>query len=428
MTPGQRTEHDLLGDREVPAGAYWGIRTLRACENFPTTGTPISAYPQLVDALAAVKAAAARANAELGLLAPEKALAIVEACREIRNGHLHGQFVVDVIQGRAGTSANMNANEVIANRALEILGHAKGEYESLHPNEDVNLSHSTEDAYPTAIKVATINAVIELLAAMSVLREAFTAKAEEFRDVLTRGRNQPEDAVPMTLGQEFSVYAVMLEESRGGLAEAVGPVHEINLGTTAIGMGLNTPIGFAGYAGRHLADITRLPLVTAGNLVEAAQDYGAFVRLSGVLKSIAVKLSMNCSDLRMLSSGPRAELNETSLPAGQAGSRIMPGEANAVVPEVVNRVAFEVIGNDATVTMAAEAGQLQRNVFEPVIFHSLSESISHLRTTCLALAERCVAGITAGTVAMRAAVAHSIGLVTALSPHIGYTAATGIAP
>jgi aspartate ammonia-lyase len=407
MTPGHRTEHDLLGDREVPADAYWGIRTLRACENFPTTGTPISAYPHLVDALAAVKEAAARANEELGLLAPEKAQAIVAACREIRNGHLHGQFVVDVVQGRAGTSTNMNANEVIANRALEILGHAKGEYGSLHPNEDVNLSHSANDAYPTAIKVATINAVSELLAAMSVMREAFTAKAEEFRDVLKTVRTQPEDAVPMTLGQEFSLYAVMLEENQGGLADAVSPVHEINLGITAIGTGLNPPAGYAEAARRHLADITRLPVVTAGTPVETTQGYGAFVHLSGVLKRIAVRLSMSCNDLRLLSSGPRAELHEINLPAIQAGSGTMPGEVTAVIPEVVKQVAFVVIGNDATVTMAAEAGQLQRNVFEPVIFHSLSESITHLRTACLALAERCAAGITAGTVAMRAAVAPS---------------------
>ncbi|MDQ0939707.1 aspartate ammonia-lyase [Streptomyces sp. V1I1] len=428
MTPGHRTEHDLLGDREVPADAYWGIRTLRACENFPTTGTPISAYPHLVDALAAVKEAAARANEELGLLATEKAQAIVAACREIRNGHLHGQFVVDVVQGRAGTSTNMNANEVIANRALEILGLAKGEYGSLHPNEDVNLSHSTNDAYPTAIKVATINAVSELLAAMSVMREAFTAKAEEFRDVLKTVRTQPEDAVPMTLGQEFSLYAVMLEENQGGLAEAVSPVHEINLGITAIGTGLNLPAGYAEAACRHLADITRLPVVTAGNPVEATQGYGAFVHLSGVLKRFAVRLSMSCNDLRLLSSGPRAELNEINLPAAQTGSGTMPVEVTAVIPEVVKQVAFEVIGNDATVTMAAEAGQLQRNVFEPVIFHSLSESITHLRTACLVLAERCAAGITAATGAMRAAVVHSIGLVTALNPYLGHTAATGIAP
>lgn len=424
---GFRREHDLLGDRDVPADAYWGIHTLRATENFPITGTTIAAYPHLIGALAAVKEAAARANQDLGLLEPRKADAIAAACREIREGKLHDQFVVDVIQGGAGTSTNMNANEVIANRALEILGHAKGDYTQLHPNEDVNLSQSTNDVYPTAVKVSTILAVRGLLAAMEVLREAFAAKAEEFRDILKMGRTQLQDAVPMTLGQEFSAYAVMLEEDQSRLREAQSLVHEINLGATAIGTGLNAPAGYAEAARRHLADITGLPVVTAANLVEATQDCGAFVHLSGVLKRIAVKLSKSCNDLRLLSSGPRAGLNEINLPPVQAGSSIMPGKVNPVIPEVVNQVAFEVIGNDVTITMAAEAGQLQLNAFEPIILHSLSESITHLRTACLVLAERCVSGITANTEVLRAAVENSIGLVTALNPHIGYSAATAIA-
>jgi aspartate ammonia-lyase len=429
MTPvSHRHEHDLLGDRYVPADAYWGVHTLRASENFPISGTAISAYPHLINALAAVKEAAARANEELGLLTPGKADAIAAACREIRDdGRLHDQFVVDVIQGGAGTSTNMNANEVIANRALEILGHDRGDYGHLHPNEDVNLSQSTNDVYPTAVKVATIIAVRQLLDAMGVLREAFAAKAEEFRDVLKMGRTQLQDAVPMTLGQEFSTYAVMLEEDQSRLAEAVSLVHEINLGATAIGTGLNAPTGYAEAARRHLAAITGLPLVTAANLVEATQDCGAFVHLSGVLKRIAVKLSKSCNDLRLLSSGPRAGLAEINLPPVQAGSSIMPGKVNPVIPEVVNQVAFEVIGNDVTITMAAEAGQLQLNAFEPIILHSLSESITHLRAACLTLAERCVSGITANTETLRATVENSIGLVTALNPHIGYTAATGIA-
>jgi aspartate ammonia-lyase len=422
-----RSEHDLLGDRDVPAEAYWGIHSLRATENFPITGTSISAYPHLIEALAAVKEAAARANEELGLLEPEKAMAIVAACREIRAGKLHDQFVVDVIQGGAGTSTNMNANEVVANRALELLGRAKGDYQYLHPNEDVNLGQSTNDVYPTAVKVATVFAVRELLKAMAVLQDAFAAKAFEFRDVLKMGRTQLQDAVPMTLGQEFSAYAVMLDEDRSRLAEAVELIHEINLGATAIGTGLNAPAGYAESARRHLAAITGLPLVTAANLVEATQDCGAFVQMSGVLKRIAVKLSKSCNDLRLLSSGPRAGLNEINLPPVQAGSSIMPGKVNPVIPEVVNQVAFEVIGNDVTITMAAEAGQLQLNAFEPIILHSLSESITHLRTTCLTLAERCVTGITANTEVLRAAVENSIGLVTALNPHIGYTAATDIA-
>ncbi|MEU1132550.1 aspartate ammonia-lyase [Streptomyces sp. NPDC005900] len=422
-----RREHDLLGDRDVPADAYWGIHSLRATENFPITGIPISVYPQLIDALAAVKEAAARANEELGLLPKTKADAIVAACREIRAGRLHDQFVVDVIQGGAGTSTNMNANEVVANRALELLGHPKGAYEHLHPNEDVNLSQSTNDVYPTAVKIATISAVHGLLRAMAHVQDAFAAKALEFRDVLKMGRTQLQDAVPMTLGQEFSAYAVMLDEDRMRLAEAVELIHEINLGATAIGTGLNAPAGYAETARRHLADITGMPLVTAANLVEATQDCGAFVHLSGVLKRIAVKLSTSCNDLRLLSSGPRAGLNEINLPPVQAGSSIMPGKVNPVIPEVVNQVAFEVIGNDVTITMAAEAGQLQLNAFEPVILHSLAKSITSLRAACTTLAERCVEGITANTEVLRASVENSIGLVTALNPHIGYTAATEIA-
>ncbi|MFG2334184.1 aspartate ammonia-lyase [Streptomyces sp. NPDC048604] len=425
--PVTRREHDLLGDRDVPADAYWGVHSLRATENFPITGTPISVYPRLIDALASVKEAAARANQELGLLSAAKADAIAAACREIRSGKLHDQFVVDVIQGGAGTSTNMNANEVIANRALELLGHAKGEYQHLHPNEDVNLSQSTNDVYPTAVRIATILAVTDLLKAAAVLQDAFAEKSVEFREVLKMGRTQLQDAVPMTLGQEFSTYAVMLEEDRGRLSEAIELIHEINLGATAIGTGLNAPAGYAETARRHLAEITGLSLVTSANLIEATQDCGAFVQLSGVLKRLAVKLSKTCNDLRLLSSGPRAGLAEINLPAVQAGSSIMPGKVNPVIPEVVNQVAFEVIGNDITVTMAAEAGQLQLNAFEPVILHALSRSINSLRQACLTLAERCVVGITANTERLRAAVESSIGLATALNPHIGYTQATAIA-
>ncbi|MGW1118881.1 aspartate ammonia-lyase, partial [Streptomyces tanashiensis] len=323
-----RREHDLLGDRDVPADAYWGVHTLRATENFAITGTPISVYPLLIDALAAVKEAAARANEELGLLPSDKAAAIAGACREIRTGHLHDQFVVDVVQGGAGTSTNMNANEVVANRALELLGHAKGDYARLHPNEDVNLGQSTNDVYPTAIRIAAIGAARELLKAMAVLQDAFAAKALEFREVVKMGRTQLQDAVPMTLGQEFSTYAVMLEEDRGRLAEAIELIHEINLGATAIGTGLNAAPGYAETARRRLAELTGLPLVTSANLIEATQDCGAFVQLSGVLKRIAVKLSKTCNDLRLLSSGPRAGLGEINLPPVQAGSSIMPGKVS----------------------------------------------------------------------------------------------------
>ena len=426
-TTDTRREHDLIGDRDVPAEAYWGVHTARALENFSITGTAISAYPHLVRALASVKGAAALANAELGLLEPKVADAIVAACEEIRGGALHDQFVVDVIQGGAGTSTNMNANEVIANRALELLGHTKGEYTVVHPNEHVNLSQSTNDAYPTAVNVATIIAVHELSEAMQVLETAFAAKAVEFHDVLKMGRTQLQDAVPMTLGQEFGTYAVMLREDRARLTEAVALLHEINLGATAIGTGLNAAPGYAAVAIRHLREITGLPVEAAADLVEATQDCGAFVHLSGVLKRIAVKLSKSCNDLRLLSSGPRAGLNEINLPPVQAGSSIMPGKINPVIPEVVNQVAFEVIGNDVTVTMAAEAGQLQLNAFEPIILHSLSESITHLRSACLTLADKCVSGITANVDVVRGYVENSIGLVTALNPTIGYTAATSIA-
>ena len=422
-----RTEHDLLGDKDVPADAYWGVHTARARENFPITGTPIAVYPHLVAALAAVKAAAARANAELGLLPPQIAAAIDTACAEIRSGALRDQFVVDVIQGGAGTSTNMNANEVIANRALELLGHTKGDYAHLHPNEHVNLSQSTNDAYPTAVNIATITAVRELAEAMTGLQQAFADKADAFSDVLKMGRTQLQDAVPMTLGQEFGTYAVMLGEDRLRLEEAVTLLHEVNLGATAIGTGLNTPPGYAAAACRHLVEVTGLPLQTSPDLVEATQDCGAFVHLSGVLKRIAVKLSKICNDLRLLSSGPRAGLDEINLPPVQAGSSIMPGKINPVVPEVVNQVAFEVIGNDVTVTMAAEAGQLQLNAFEPIILHSLGESITHLTAACRVLADRCVKGITANPDVTRGFVENSIGLVTALNPAIGYAAATEIA-
>ncbi|MFC9836771.1 aspartate ammonia-lyase [Rhodococcus sp. NPDC127530] len=422
-----RTEHDLLGDRQVPADSYWGIHTLRAVENFPVTGRPISTNPYLIRGLAYVKWAAASANEKLGILDNRRADAIGQACREIVDGRWHEQFVVDVIQGGAGTSTNMNANEVIANRALEILGHGRGEYAELHPNEHVNLSQSTNDVYPTAVNIATIFAIDDLLDAMRVLQDAFATKSVEFADTVKMGRTQLQDAVPMTLGQEFATYSVMIDEDRARLGEAALLVHEINLGATAIGTGLNAPAGYAEAACDTLRELTGLPLVLATDLVEATQDVGQFVHLSGVLKRIAVKLSKVCNDLRLLSSGPRAGLNEINLPPVQAGSSIMPGKVNPVIPEVLNQVAYEVIGNDVTITMAAESGQLQLNAFEPIIVHSLSEGMRHLAAACRILADRCVLGITANTDLLRARVEDSIGLVTALNPYIGYTASTRIA-
>lgn len=422
-----RREHDGLGERDVPATVYWGIHTLRALENFPITGQALSSNSLLVRALAAVKGAAARTNRDLGLLDEARAAAIEQACQEIMEGQWHEQFVVDVIQGGAGTSSNMNANEVIANRALEILGHPKGEYTRLDPNDHVNLSQSTNDVYPTAVNVATIVALRDLLAAMEQLQEAFAVKAAEFRDVVKMGRTQLQDAVPMTLGQEFNTYAVTLAEDAQRLAEASLLMHEINLGATAIGTGLNAPPHYAASACRHLSTMTGLPLVTALDLIEATQDVGAFVHLSGVLKRVAVKLSKICNDLRLLSSGPRAGLGEINLPPVQAGSSIMPGKINPVIPEVVNQVAYEVIGNDATITMAAESGQLQLNAFEPIIVHSLTKSLEHLTAACRTLETRCIRGITANAERLRESVEHSIGLATALNPHIGYAAASEIA-
>ncbi|MFZ5581186.1 MAG: aspartate ammonia-lyase [Pseudomonadota bacterium] len=427
MNQPHRVEHDLLGDRKVPAEAYYGVHTLRAVENFPITGTPISIYPDLIRALAQIKLAAAKANEQLGLLEAPLAQAIVAACQEVIAGKLHEQFVVDVIQGGAGTSTNMNANEVIANRALEIMGHAKGEYQYLHPNQHVNMSQSTNDVYPSALKLATYVGIFRLVDALAYLRRTFERKAEEFKDVLKMGRTQLQDAVPMTLGQEFSTYAVMLGEDEERLKEAALLIREINLGATAIGTGINAHPDYAPLVCRLLAETSGVPVITAPNLVEATQDCGSFVQLSGVLKRVAVKLSKTCNDLRLLSSGPRAGFGEINLPPRQAGSSIMPGKVNPVIPEVVNQIAFEVIGNDQTVTFAAEAGQLQLNAFEPIIAHSLFKSVNHLRQGCLTLADRCVDGITANRDALRARVENSIGIVTALNPYIGYAAATSVA-
>ena len=422
-----RREHDLLGDRDIPAAAYYGVHTLRAVENFPITGTPISIYPDLIRALASIKIAAARSNADLGLLDTKRRDAIVAACEEIRGGALLDQFVVDVIQGGAGTSTNMNANEVIANRALEIMGHAKGEYKFLHPNEHVNMSQSTNDVYPTAMKLAGHAGILQLVDAMAYLRAAFEVKAEEFKDIIKMGRTQLQDAVPMTLGQEFSTYAIMLGEDELRLKEAVLLICEINMGATAIGTGINAHPDYARIVCQHLRDITGVPVVTAANLIEATQDCGSFVQLSGVLKRVAVKLSKTCNDLRLLSSGPRVGFGEINLPPMQAGSSIMPGKVNPVIPEVVNQIAFEVIGNDLTVSFAAEGGQLQLNAFEPIIAHSIFKSVNHLRAGCLTLADRCVKGITANREHLRQGVERSIGIVTALNPYIGYANATEIA-
>lgn len=422
-----RVEHDLLGDREVPEDAYYGIHTLRAVENFSITGTPLASHPDLVTALVAVKKAAALANSDLGLLSSTHTQAIVAACDEILAGGLHDQFVVDVIQGGAGTSSNMNANEVIANRALELLGHRRGDYRHLHPLEHVNMSQSTNDVYPTAIKIGLQQAIARLSPAMTALSDAFAVKSAEFSDVLKVGRTQLQDAVPMTLGQEVATFAVMLLEDVARLQEAAALITEINLGGTAIGTGVNTHPRYAQRVREHLNTIITVDVVTASDLIEATQDVGAFVQLSGVLKRTAVKLSKICNDLRLLSSGPRAGFGELNLPPVQAGSSIMPGKVNPVIPEVVNQIAFRVIGNDLVITLAAEGGQLQLNAFEPIIAHSLFETVELLTRGCDVLRQRCVIGITANRRRLAESVEHSIGIATALNPHIGYTAATRLA-
>jgi aspartate ammonia-lyase len=423
---GSRIEHDLLGDRAVPGDVYYGVHTARALENFPITGVSISRHGDLVVALASVKQAAAEANQQLELLDAEVAEAIITACVEIRGGSLHDQFVVDQIQGGAGTSTNMNANEVIANRALEILGHERGTYHVVHPLEHVNLGQSTNDVYPTAVKIALGFAASKLEHALRELAGRCTTKALEFADMLKLGRTQLQDAVPMTLGQEFGAFAVTITEDADRLSEASRLIAEINLGGTAIGTGLNAHPSYAALVCDRLRHITDLPLTTAVNLIEATSDVGAFVQLSGVTKRAAVKLSKICNDLRLLSSGPRAGFGEINLPPVQAGSSIMPGKVNPVIPEVVNQVAFEVIGNDLTITMAAEAGQLQLNAFEPIIARSLLCSLNHLTAAANVLAQRCIGGITANADRMRNAVLESPAIATAVSPLLGYEAATAL--
>ncbi|VFU07790.1 aspartate ammonia-lyase [Methylocella tundrae] len=423
-----RREHDLLGEAEIPADVYWGIHTLRAVENFPITGVPVGHFPELVRALALVKQAAARANRRLGHLASGKAEAIDRACGLIiKDKRFLDQFVVDAVQGGAGTSTNMNANEVIANVALELIGRPRGDYGALHPIDDVNMAQSTNDAYPSALRLAVIFATESLVHALQDLAFAFKAKAVEFGDVLKIGRTQLQDAVPMTLGQEFDAFHVTIKEDVDRLQEAAALFREINLGATAIGTGINTDPRYASLAVAELARLSGQRLTLAANLIEATSDMGAFVLFSGVLKRIAVKLSKICNDLRLLSSGPRAGLGEIRLPAVQAGSSIMPGKVNPVIPEVVSQVAYLVIGHDLTVTMCAEGGQLQLNAFEPTIGYAILTSLRMLTAAIETLDQRCVVGIEADRERCLELVENSIGLVTALGPMLGYETCSHIA-
>lgn len=426
-TTRMRIEHDSLGEMEIPADAYWGVHTARALQNFPITGKPISIYPDLITAYAAVKQAAARANADIGALSHQHADLIDAAAEEIRHGDLREEFVVDILQGGAGTSTNMNVNEVIANRALELGGHAKGEYAYLHPLDDVNRSQSTNDTYPTAFKIGLRIALTRLLDELQLLEDAFAAKGRQFAGILKVGRTQLQDAVPMTLGQEFSGFATTLNEDHSDL-EAIFPyLNEINLGATAIGTGIASDPTYAEAARRHLSAIIGYDLVTAQNLVAATSDVGVFLKLSGVLKTSAMKLCKIANDLRLLASGPQDGLGEIQLPAVQAGSSIMPGKVNPVIPESVNEVAFTIAGADQIVTMAAQAGQLQLNAFLPVVAHSLFQSLQWMTAVMGTLRERCIDGITANSGRLRDMVATSVGVVTALVPIIGYEAAAELA-
>ena len=422
-----RTEHDLLGEREVPDEALYGVQTLRAAENFPITGVPLREFPELINALAAVKIAAAKANRELGHLTEHVFDAIVRAGEEIRAGRHHEHFIVDMIQGGAGTSTNMNVNEVIANRALEILGRSRGTYDVVHPNEHVNRSQSTNDVYPTALRIALHTALDGLRSSLTELCGAMDAKSVEFRAMIKMGRTQLQDAVPMTLGREFKAWSNTLMEDVERLGEAQALMREMNMGATAIGTGITASEEYTVSVRKHLSDVTGLVMITAPDLIEATSDTGAFVQLSGVLKRTATKLSKICNDLRLLSSGPRAGFGEINLPPMQPGSSIMPGKVNPVIPEVVNQVCFNIIGGDVTVTMAAEAGQLQLNVFEPIIAYKLLSGIHELRQAIHVLKDKCIVGITANADRMRWFVENSIGVVTALLPVIGYEKATEVA-
>ena len=422
-----RIEHDLLGDRPVPVDAYYGVQTARALDNFQISGVPLHLYPDLIRGFAMVKLAAARANFDCGVFSREILTGIEGACSELIAGKLHDQFRLDVFQGGAGTSTNMNANEVIANRALELMGHKKGEYRYCDPHDHVNGSQSTNDAYPTALHVAIALGNIRLVAAINDLIQSFRAKGREFGAIVKMGRTQLQDAVPMTLGQEFTAFGETLVGEVRALDVVQRVLCEINMGATAIGTGLNAPPGYAEACTRHLAVVTGFPIHLATDLIEATQDTQAFVLYSSCMKSLAIKLSKVCNDLRLLASGPRCGFREINLPPKQPGSSIMPGKVNPVIPEVVNMVCFRVIGSDLTVSLAAEGGQLQLNVFEPVIAACIFEAQTMFINAARTLREHCVDGITANADVCRHYVEYSIGTVTALNPVIGYERATQLA-
>lgn len=421
-----RREVDSLGEVRVPSEAYYGAQTIRAIDNFSISGISIGSISQLIQALATVKKAAVLANFRLGDVSADKATAIAAACDDVVAGELSAEFPIDVFQGGAGTSTNMNINEVIVNRALERMGLPRGRYDIIHPNDDVNLSQSTNDVYPTAIRLAILLAHRSLDQELRQLADQLDRKGKEFASIVKLGRTQLQDTVPMTLGQEFAAFAATMREDVVRLEELVSLFREVNLGGTAIGTGLNTKPSYAGIVVEELSRLAGLPFIPADDLIEACWDTGSFVLFSGMLKRTATKLSKISNDLRLLSSRPRGGLAEINLPALQPGSSIMPGKVNPVIPEVVNQVAFHVIGADLTITLAAEAGQLQLNVMEPVIAYSMLQSITLLTNATRAFREKCIVGITANPERCREHLEASTAIVTALTPLIGYESASNV--
>jgi len=422
-----RREADALGEWELPAEALYGVHTARAAANFPITGTLLRDYPEVIQSLGMVKKAAALANMELGALEPGIGQAIMRGCDRVISGEADSAFIVDMLQGGAGTSCNMNANEVVANLALRELQRVPGRYDIIHPNDHVNLSQSTNDAYPSAVRLTMVRMCPSLIEELKALKASFLGRGVAFHDIIKVGRTQLMDAVPMRLGDEFRAFGVTIGEDIDRLTEVANLLREINLGGTAIGTGINTPKGYVGVVIRHLSEISGERMISAGDLIEATSDMGAFVTFSGVLKRIAVKLSKICNDLRLLNSGPRAGFGEIKLPAVQAGSSIMPGKVNPVIPEVINQIAYQVIGNDLTVTLGAEAGQLQLNAMEPVIVFNILQSMRMLTRGMKVLREKCVDGIEADAARCKALLEHSLVAVTAINPYVGYAKASAVA-
>src|SRR5262245_33753947 len=425
--PATRTEHDLLGDKQIPASAYYGVQTARALENFQLSGIAINHYPGFVEAWAIVKLAAAQANTDVGAMKPETLAPIEKACRAVMDGKYHDQFLVDWYQGGAGTSTNMNANEVLANVALELTGHKKGEYSIIDPHDDLNMSQSTNDSYPTAIKVALLLRNDKLVAELQQLADAFRAKGDEYIETLKMGRTELQDAVPMTVGQEFHAFASSLDSEIALLGEAEKQLYPVNMGATAIGTGINAPKGYAKKCADQLAKLTGKPILPASDMLAATWDQQGFVAYAAALNSVAVKLSKIASDLILLTSGPRAGLREINLPALQPGSSIMPGKVNPVIPELVTLVAYRVMGSNYTVSLAAHSGQLQLNAYEPIEGLSLMESQALLYNTSKTFRTQCVNGITINKDVLQHYMDTTVGIVTALNPVLGYEKASELA-